>query len=147
MEEFKEYIHDLLVKVGFIKPNKMYRRLKDIYTYFQELTMDELNTCSRITYKHYGKFLFKSNNGEAKVSLIWHYPRKFIMQYTREDLIFDMTVTEKDIYLEKTPPLDVEKAVIEIENHLLSNLGTVNDVLDKKAKAAKEYKEQLEMLK
>lgn len=165
------FIHNLKLKLGIIKPNLMYLRLKKLYDYTRVCTPEQLDSLDSIDLSHYRAYInpgkeiklkylnkqelyFQSALGTVKIKLGYVYPRTYTLEYSNYagTNVFSITASEKDVIVvpqlnEKLTAESIDLALYELEAYLEEQLGTIEEL--KQISKCKEnfHNEEIEKLK
>lgn len=165
------FIHNLKLKLGIIKPNLMYLRLKKLYNYTQICTPEQLESLESINLSHYRasicenkeiklKYLnkqelyFQSALGTVKIKIGYVFPRTYTLEYSNYagTNVFSITASEKDVIVvpqlnDKLTAKSIDLALYEFESYLEEQLGTLEEL--KQISECKEnfHNEEIEKLK
>lgn len=131
-----DFWHEVLLKIGIIKPNTMYLRLKKLHDFFSSHSSEELNNLDKIDLAHQRcynedkeiklkffdkeKFYFQSDLGTVQIILKSVFPRAYRMEYSdyAGTKVFVLYVTEDKIDIDGIKAKDVDLAILELEEYL-----------------------------
>lgn len=160
-------IHDILVKLGLIKQNRMFKRLQRLYQY---TLLDEMEHLDRIkfcyiqawnAYKQIWfdtpffdkqKFYFQSNLGTVQIELQLGV-NLYKLNYSNYAGTKVFTITAEEDKIDVEPHLgdnltaeEVDLALLELEEYLIKELGTFEDIQNAKEEERDKHKEELKKL-
>ena len=132
-----DFWHEMLVKLGMVKPNTLYLRLKKLHDFFSSHTTDEIDSLDKINLSHQRcynedkeiklrfldkeKFYFQSDLGTVQISLKSVYPRAYRMEYSdyAGTKVFVVYANEEKFDIEGTvDSKNVDLAILELEEYL-----------------------------
>ena len=157
---FSELWHDLCIKLGLIKPHKMYQRLRDLTKTIYYTDIKTLQSLDRISL---GKTMFNSSDkyeiffnsdlGTVKIVLKYEWPRKYILEYSNYagTNVFTIVATETDLMVQPklTDTLtakEIDLALHEFESYLKVALGTAEEIIDYKKNQEKINEQEVKKL-